>query len=313
MTIHLDQDLVIRSLTADELDVFGAVTATAPDAERWLAELTTGVQQGHTRPEWCFVATRGDEVVGRVSYWTYRGHDEPISTWHVETESTVAGAILRATQVSLGSAEPGHEIILPAGQHPTTHASREQEVLLEAGFTLELERLLVELDAEGAPDFPDSGRLTYLPARDLERDDLIDVLKRIAVGSLDHTTRMEIEQHGADWEASEAHKHLLNLDAEPDWFVVGYRDGEPVGLVVPNLGAAGLARTYIGYIGVLAEHRGNGYVDDLLARGTSTLLAAGASHVLANTDVANIPMAAAFARAGYSENRRVYRYYWNAD
>lgn len=311
MTIHLDQDLVVRPLAAGELELFGTVTATAPDAERWLAELTTGVQQGHTRPEWCFIATRGDTIVGRVSYWTYRGHDEPISTWHVETQSTVAGALLRATQVALGSAEPGHEIILPAGQHPTTDAGREHEVLLEAGFSLELERLLVELDADEAPDFPDSGRLTYRPARGMNRDYLVDLLKRIAVGSLDHTTRMEIEQHGADWEAGEAYKHLLNLDAEPDWFVVGYRDGEPVGLVVPNRGAAGLVRCYIGYIGVLAEHRGNGYVDDLLARGTSTLLAAGAGHVIAGTDVANVPMAAAFARAGYREDRRVYRYFWN--
>ena len=56
----------------------------------------------------------------------------------------------------------------------------------------------------------------------------------------------------------------------------------------------------IGYIGVVPERRGRGYVNDLLARGTETLLRVGNGQVLrADTDVDNAPMAAAFERAGY--------------
>jgi RimJ/RimL family protein N-acetyltransferase len=59
--------------------------------------------------------------------------------------------------------------------------------------------------------------------------------------------------------------------------------------------------------------RGEGYVDDLLATGTATLLEARARDgkekpLRADTDVANEPMAAAFERAGWARfaGRREY-------
>jgi hypothetical protein len=59
--------------------------------------------------------------------------------------------------------------------------------------------------------------------------------------------------------------------------------------------------------------RGRGYVDDLLAAGTATLLAVRRGEgnekpLRADTDVANAPMAAAFERAGWTRfaGRREY-------
>jgi RimJ/RimL family protein N-acetyltransferase len=60
----------------------------------------------------------------------------------------------------------------------------------------------------------------------------------------------------------------------------------------------------IGYIGVVPEQRGHGYVDDLLAEGTALLADQGAEVVKADTDTGNVPMAAAFARAGYQVTGR---------
>jgi RimJ/RimL family protein N-acetyltransferase len=60
----------------------------------------------------------------------------------------------------------------------------------------------------------------------------------------------------------------------------------------------------IGYIGVVPEQRGRGYVDDLLAEGTAILAAQGAQVIKADTDTGNGPMAAAFARAGYQVTAR---------
>ena len=50
---------------------------------------------------------------------------------------------------------------------------------------------------------------------------------------------------------------------------------------------------------MLPEHRGRGYVDDLLAEITLILADEGAERIRADTDVPNTPMAAAFERAGY--------------
>ncbi|WP_228553812.1 GNAT family N-acetyltransferase [Catenulispora pinisilvae] len=53
-------------------------------------------------------------------------------------------------------------------------------------------------------------------------------------------------------------------------------------------------------LGVLPEHRGHGYADDILGEVTRFLaLDTGASRVAADTDLVNAPMAAAFARVGY--------------
>jgi RimJ/RimL family protein N-acetyltransferase len=57
------------------------------------------------------------------------------------------------------------------------------------------------------------------------------------------------------------------------------------------------------YVGVAPGMRGRGYVDDLLAAGTATLLDARRNDekpLIADTDVSNAPMAAAFERAGWT-------------
>jgi RimJ/RimL family protein N-acetyltransferase len=49
--------------------------------------------------------------------------------------------------------------------------------------------------------------------------------------------------------------------------------------------------------------RGRGYVNDLLAAGTAKLLEAGSENdnpLIADTDISNAPMAAAFERAGWT-------------
>ena len=96
------------------------------------------------------------------------------------------------------------------------------------------------------------------------------------------------------------------MEYGPGWWELAYApDGELVGLVMP---ARNPTSPVVDYIGVVPEHRGKGYVDELLARGAATLLSAGAEQIRADTDTANAPMADAFRRAGYAEfaGRREY-------
>ena len=83
-----------------------------------------------------------------------------------------------------------------------------------------------------------------------------------------------------------------------------------MGLVMPSEPPAFLT---VFYVGVVPEMRGRGYVDDLLAAGTATLLEAQAEGgdekpLRVDTDVGNAPMAAAFERAGWERfaGRREY-------
>jgi RimJ/RimL family protein N-acetyltransferase len=96
------------------------------------------------------------------------------------------------------------------------------------------------------------------------------------------------------------------LEHDPSWWRLAYTsEGDLVGLIMASKNPTS---PVIGYIGVVPEHRGRGYVDNLLATGTDTLRAAGAEQVRADTDIHNVPMAAAFRRAGYTEfaTRREY-------
>lgn len=68
----------------------------------------------------------------------------------------------------------------------------------------------------------------------------------------------------------------------------------------------------IAYLGVLPAHRGNGYIHDVLAAGTSLLAAQGVPRIRAATDVGNAPMAAAFARAGYVTFERQIDMTWSS-
>src|SRR5260221_5455834 len=64
-----------------------------------------------------------------------------------------------------------------------------------------------------------------------------------------------------------------------------------------------------GYLGVVPELRGRGYVDDLLGEINRIHSADGARRISATTDVPNTPMAAAFDRANYqvTEVRMVFQ------
>lgn len=104
----------------------------------------------------------------------------------------------------------------------------------------------------------------------------------------------------------EAHERLAAARCygpEPDWFTIGCtNDGSPVGYVVPALVDE---VAVVAEIGVANAHRGHGYGLDLLLQAVRLLAATGPKRMVADTDQANTPMRATFARAGFAE--REYR------
>jgi RimJ/RimL family protein N-acetyltransferase len=91
------------------------------------------------------------------------------------------------------------------------------------------------------------------------------------------------------------------------WRIATLPGGEPVGFVTP---ARNDYNPVIGYLGVLPAHRGQGYIDDILAEGTRILAAGGVPRIRAATDLGNVPMAKAFQRAGYVNFERELNMTW---
>jgi RimJ/RimL family protein N-acetyltransferase len=123
-------------------------------------------------------------------------------------------------------------------------------------------------------------------------------MTQVLEGTLDAHGRDDLTRMTARQAAEEQYRDELDRYASPHewWRVATLPDGEPVGFVIP---AHNGYNPIIAYIGVVPAHRGHGYVDEVLAAGTRLLADEGVPRIRASTDVGNVPMARAFARAGY--------------
>ncbi|MFE2911743.1 GNAT family N-acetyltransferase [Kitasatospora indigofera] len=308
--------MLFRPTTDADLDRVTAVTVDEPvgwiDADRYLEEL----KEGMYRPEWTWIAEDGDRVVARALWWGQASSEHPVALDCLYVDPSVAGrAAVAAALITAGLrafAERGaprpplYNLTLPTDWRadPAVVAALawRQEAALAAGLTDEVERLRLEW-TPGAGLPASGGRLTFTEGSD---EDFLDVFRRIAVGSLDGETRRNLALMGAEATAREEVDFYLGCPGERSWWRLARTpDGRVAGLALPS---ATPYNRNVGYLGVVPELRGHGYVDEILAEITRVQAAAGAGLITATTDTDNAPMAAAFARAGYrvAQTRMIY-------
>ncbi|HET6861336.1 MAG TPA: GNAT family N-acetyltransferase [Streptomyces sp.] len=299
--------MLFRPLARAEIDRVAAVTVTEPiswiPADRFLDELG----QGMYRPEWTWVAVDGDRIVGRALWWGQASSEHPaaLDCLHVDASvperAAVAGELIRASLQAFaeqGAPKPPlYNLTLPNGwrDDPAVVAALgwRREAALAAGLTEEVERLRLEW-TPGAGVPASSGRLAFSEGSD---DEFLRVFQQIAVGRLDRETRRLLAAKGAEATARDEMGFYLDCPGERAWWrLVRDGEGEIAGLAIPS--ATPYTRN-VGYLGIVPEMRGRGYVGDVLAEITRVHAEAGAELITATTDTGNAPMAAAFARAGY--------------
>ena len=162
-----------------------------------------------------------------------------------------------------------------------------------AGLRFLVERVELRWPAEsGAPLPPRPGRLAFRPVGD--DAEVLAVMRGTLGGTLDAHARRDVARVGVD---AAAHAIVDELPGPRSLVRLAYDPaGRCVGITVPGLRPWG---PDVAYVGVLPEHRGNGYADELLLEASHLLVEGGATEIVAATDVGNAPMAAAFARCGY--------------
>lgn len=281
-------------------------------ADRYLAEL----RQGMYRPEWTWIAEDGGRVAARALWWGRADgahpialdclHVDPACADRAEVAAALLAAGLRAFAAQGAPTPPLYNLTLPVGWRDDPAAAAAVEwrgrAAAGAGLTREVERLRLEWTPDSGLPLA-TGKLTFAPASD---EVFLRLFRRIAVGSLDDETRRNLEAKGAEATARGELDFYLGCPGRRDWWRVAYApDGQVVGLALPS--ATPYARN-VGYLGVVPEFRGHGYVDDLLAEITRIHAHTGTELITATTDTGNAPMAAAFDRAGYriTEIRKIY-------
>lgn len=173
-------------------------------------------------------------------------------------------------------------------------------VATSAGARFVAERRRLEWRA-GTPIPPGSDRLRFRqPNDDYE---VLALMNQVTAGSLDAYTRENLKTMTTD---EAARKHFdaeigAQLSARSSWRIALDANDAIVGFVTPGHNPYG---PVIGYLAVLPEHRGRGYIDDILNEGVSVLAATGVSRIRAATDMTNTPMGDAFLRNGWTEYER---------
>jgi RimJ/RimL family protein N-acetyltransferase len=309
-----------RPVRADELDLF-VKAAGAPDHRREVERYQqTMFAAGSMRPEWCFVTQEEEEgrPLGRVAFWTLPGMDEPFALvlldipWegdYMGVGTRLLGGVLNEA-CKLGAKEIEHVIDAPPMPPQFQHHPEKRVELLE-GAEFAFRRETGRFEWRGGEPSGASGRLSLGALDEVGEDAFVDAIRRVSEGTLDREIREECESLGPEAAAREFFEDARRVKHDRSWWRLAYAaKGELVGLVMPAEPPAFLT---IFYVGVVPEMRGRGYVDDLLAAGTATLLEARRSDgnekpLRADTDVANAPMAAAFERAGWARfaERREY-------
>jgi ribosomal protein S18 acetylase RimI-like enzyme len=298
---------VFRSATPLDLDAILAVEPTdlvSPlDPERFREDVTLH----RHRLEWTWIAEERGQLTAFALWWGLAESAQPtvLSQLWVSPEapdpSALAGALLHRAVQQLRrnglTSVPEVELDLPGDwQHDaTTRAAVEWRQA--ACRSIAVSDWNERRQQEWTHDYPvpqGSDRLHYAPASD---DEFLDLFRRVAVGSLDVLTRRTLAELGPDGQAQDDLDFYLSLPGDRAlWRVATDEHGAVVGFAIPSRSAYDAS---VSYLGVVPEHRGHRYVDDLLAEITRIHAEAGAVRITGTTDSTNLPMLAAFARAGY--------------
>lgn len=297
---------MIRNAGADEIPALFEDPADADRNTATSAYLTSLLDNGCARAEWCLVAQDGSDLVGSVAFWTMPGNAVPQAIVLLEApwddpELAVGLALLdRAAELarSLGATRLGHVVDSPAQapqfQH---HSERRAELLRRAGFAVARDgRRFRWRDGDPLPAQDD--RLRWRSLTELGPEPFVDLLEALLADTADALLSAEVREHGLRKAAEQLFADSTEFDYEPSWWEIGYDpDGTPAVISLP---ARSPAFPVIGFVGVSPAHRGKGYSTSVVARGTKILVDNGATEIRGDCDAGNVAMFKGFQRAGYA-------------
>jgi ribosomal protein S18 acetylase RimI-like enzyme len=260
----------------------------------------------HFRPEWLWVAERGDDVVARAAFWGRPDSIHPLALDHFDVNPEAADGVnvgadlLRSAYAGLPPIRtPDYHLFLPPRwrDHPEAAAVRRHLAAAElAGFTVAVERHRLEWTPD-CPLPPRPSTLTFRSVGPTETELLVRLFTRITPGSLDAGTAQAAATVGEDQAARD---YLADMDAldrtRSRWLIGQDAAGADVGVVIAADASGG---GHVGFVGVPMEYRGRGYGLALLVEATHRFAVDGANLVRGDTDHANTPMVNVFRRAGW--------------
>jgi ribosomal protein S18 acetylase RimI-like enzyme len=296
-----------RAVHRDELDGWLAVGLDDPGNDRLAGRIRAAWADGSSRPELTFVAQDATGTpIGRVGF-THASVASALPDAHeaiaiglwVSWDDPDAVDVGRRLIVDHLAALPPSVIALDAYANPEYMVGSDVRgaIFEAAGLPLfqEKEGFLWTPDSSPEPD--GDPRLMFRTITDAGSDLYASTMSRCTERTLDRQDRYYAGLVGRDGWGPEMLAFLTDEDAAT-WLLAYDDGGEVVGYVA--LGAFDEpGRGTIMHIGVVPEHRGRGYVGELLRECNAAALRRGFDRLLSDVDVENAPMQAAMERAGH--------------
>jgi RimJ/RimL family protein N-acetyltransferase len=295
----------IRPLRSFERDAFVDFSSDARENERLRSHLERALAARETSLDSCLVADDDGRFAGRVYLW--KRPDNPIFVhlfdldWSRADWRDLGLRLIDAALDAAGETASNGIVYALDRPHPWhSHPERRAELFETAGF--KLIRRGQRWERKGGSDDPHAREgLSFRTLAEVGEEAFRHAIARVSDGTLDARLQEMRARLGREGDAAQHFRLLMGLAHEPGWWqLASNADGDLVGLFVAGGDVTG---PVIAYVGVVPERRGHRYVDDLLARAIATLTAHGAQVIRADTDLANVPMANAFARAGFEQFR----------
>jgi ribosomal protein S18 acetylase RimI-like enzyme len=297
----------VRNIEQSEIDDF-VQSYGNPGFENWIRQL---FKSGGTKPELCFVVEENGTHIGRAIYFQFEGNDSEMNLVGLALpwEGDYLEAGERLFQESIDELETNRIRKLESRCDSRHKHHREMISLFEKlGFELTQDKhtyVLADLDKE----YEHSNHLVFQTLDQVGEDSFTSAIERVTVDTLDRVDSKDVEMLGPRESAREYFNILKSIDDNPDHWLLAYNESdELVGLVV----AQNLSEKTgcVNYIGVIPEHRGNGYSRDLLIKASELLRGVGSvEEIIADIDTENFPLESTLSSLGYTKSKSMWIYH----
>jgi RimJ/RimL family protein N-acetyltransferase len=297
--------MIVRSINPDDINEFCNVGLDEEKALKFKERIIKAWEEKRSYPEWCFVAEEDERFVAKVAFDIFPSEPRNLMVWGLyvpEGEDYLKiGKELFKGAIEQFKNEGFKLIQYHLYGKNDMELNEPRELFLRSGFEIQQEKRNYLFGKEQLPEL--SGRLTFKSLREVGKEEYINGIKRVTEKTLDTYDEKDVKELGAEKMARRYFYLLKDIDFNEDWWKLAYEhNGDFAGLIVPHrfnekIGA-------INYIGVEPEKRGNGYVKDLLIKGTSILRADGIEEIIADIDANNFPMENALIEMGYKLNEK---------
>ena len=290
----------IRAINQDELRRFAAVSFPLEDSEQGQQVVADFWTSGESRPEWCIVAEDGDAWLGSVFF---RNRGDGVAFYDLQVNADQNYQEIGSQLLLEGLRQlyaQGVQRFVRNFQTGEPHVEKWRSLLDNLKILPEQEKpVFTWKRGQTLPVIHQ--RLNFQSLNAVGEAAFVDAIQRVTEGTLDRVDQADRAQSGPQSHAQEFYDLLKDaFYSRPIWWELAYTaDNQLVGLHIPVLFGEDADEGTIGYIGVVPEQRGQGYIHDMLARCTEILLNTGITTITSDTDSLNIPMIKAFEQAGY--------------